>query len=90
MLAQRIEHIGTVAIHRGQRRPGARNLIETEPGSRRRESLVYKDFDRIGVIDREEPQLIEVRGLPQLLGDLQDVAPDPRLQRLAGDFDVFL
>src|SRR6267142_1815390 len=37
------------------------------------------------MIHREEPQLIEVRGLPQLFRNLEDIAAIAGLQRCAGD-----
>src|SRR2546422_4687025 len=37
-------------------------------------SLVYVHVHRIGVVHREELRLVEIGGLPELLGELQDVA----------------
>src|SRR5579859_3246922 len=67
------------------------DLVEMQfPGRDRRETLVDKDVHRIGVIDREQPQLIEVRGFPQLFSNLEDVAAVAGLQRIARDADVLL
>jgi len=50
------------------------DLEEAQTPGGRRESLVDKDVDRIGVIDGKEPRLVEISSLPQLLGYLENVA----------------
>ncbi|PYP20299.1 MAG: hypothetical protein DMD54_01000 [Gemmatimonadetes bacterium] len=42
------------------------------------------------MIHCDQPELIEICGFPQLFGDLQNVAPAARLQRVARDPDVLL
>ena len=74
MLAQVREHVVTVLIDSGQRRPLVDDLEEAQTPGGGRESLVDKDVDRVGVIDREQPQLVEIGCFPELLGDLEDVA----------------
>ena len=55
---------------------------------RRDEAFVYIDVDRVGVIDREELELIDVGDFPQLLGELHAVAAIHRFQPLAGNAEI--
>ena len=73
---------------------GARAANDLKESQRHRagrhEALVDEHVDRIGMIDGDELHLIGVRRLPQLLGELQDVAAVARLERVAGNAHVLL
>ena len=90
--AQRGQHVVAALVDRGAAAARARATWKsrsfTGPGGTKR--LVDEDVDRIGMIDGDELHLVGVRGLPELLGELEDVASVARLQRVARDAQVFL
>ncbi len=90
VLAELVEHIRSSAIHGRQRQTLLDRLVEPQPARHGREPLVDKNVDRVRVIDGEQPQLIEIRGFPQLLGHLEDIASVFRPQCFTGNAHVFL
>src|SRR5213076_1945673 len=81
-----------MSIHRAGRGPAMDELEQPQCDGVgcRWEPLVYKNLDGIGVIHRHQPELIEIRRLPQLLGNLEGKAAIARLQGIAWDADVLL
>ena len=78
-------------VGRRERRARPRHLVETKRGgSRRYEALVQVDLHRFRMIYGDEPQLIEIRGLPQFFRESQLVAALPGPEQAAWDVQVFL
>ncbi len=91
VLAQRVEHIGAVLIHRRERRPAFDHLEKPKFGDpHRRESLIDEHVHRVRMIDGEQPQLIEIRRLPQLLGHLNHIPTVPWLERFPWDAYILM
>jgi hypothetical protein len=89
--AQRRQHVVAAIVDRGQRSLLVRDVEHPQldrPG--RHEALVDEHVHRIRVIDGEQPDVIRVRGLPQLFSELQDVLPVARLQRARGNAQILL
>src|SRR4051812_30726655 len=59
-------------------------------GPGRNETLVDENIDRIRMIDSEQSHFVRVRSFPELFGQLQDVPPIARLERVARNPEVFL
>ena len=78
-------------VHRRQRGLTAANLIQMQfHRPRWYEPLVDEHVDRIRMIDGDELDLVRVRRLPELLGELEQIVSITRRQRIAGDAHVLL
>ena len=85
--AESVENVVAAIVDRRQRKLAMRHVEESQlDRPRRNEALIDEDVHRIGVVDGEQLQLIGVGGLPQLLGELQDVSAVARLQRARREF----
>ena len=89
--SQRGEHVGAALVDGGARELARADVKETQlHRARRHEGLVDEHVDRVGVIDGDELHFVGVRRLPQLFGELEQVASVARLQCIAGDAEIFL
>ena len=104
-VAERWKSVGIALVFRDQLRQHVRAVVvaggpgidapldaeQAEFGKGRPfELLVGEDLSARGMIDREQPDLIQIGHLAQLFGDADVVAAIPRLKRRAGDLHVFL
>jgi len=90
-LTQRRQDVVASFITCGEWQVTSRDLEEVKPdGSGRHETLVHEHVHRIRVVDGEQLDLVGVRGLPELLGELEDVASIARRERVTRNAQVFL
>ena len=88
---QRGEDVVAALVDRGAGKLAARDLEQLHlHRPRGHEGLVDEDVDRVRVIDGDQLDLVGVRRLPELFRELEDVASIARLERVAGDAQVFL
>ena len=88
---QRRQHIAPLIVPRGHREDAPVHTEQPEFGEWRRfELLVGEDLGSGRVIHRQQPHLVQVRDLMQLLGDPDLVMPVHLGQRLAGDTHVLI
>ena len=91
VVAQRWKDVGAALVDRRQRRHATRHLKEAKlHRPRRHETFVDEYIDRIRMVDGEQLHLVRVGRLPELLGELKDVAAVARLQRVAWNAQVLL
>ncbi len=89
LLQQRWKQIVAVAVDGGERRARADAAVDVEiHRARGDEALVDEDVDRVGVIDRQQTNLVDVPDLPELCRKLQLIAALARLQGFSGDAEV--
>src|SRR5881398_3584548 len=92
--AQRGQPVGALLVGRGNGRAESRprNGVQAQlrrPRCRRYEPLVYVHVHGIRMVHGEELHRVEVAGLPQLFGHLQDVAAVSRREGIGGHAHVF-
>ena len=89
--AQCRQHVAAVLVDRRDGRVTCGRVEQPQVyGTRRHEVLVDKDVHGIRMIDGEQTDFIEERRLPQLLRELEDVAPVARLECVTGNAQIFL
>src|SRR5207249_7381649 len=81
--------ISTGVIDGGDRQPLLRHRVETEGGRRPRpEDFVHPDIRRRRVVHRDQPRIVEVERLPQLLGDGEKITPVDGAKQLPRDLYI--